>query len=388
MFTDFINWIDEEIMEAKAKWKKAQVFLKIFMREKYVKLFLLLVVEALSKLMVKTPSEKIVFLGDKEIDILRRIREETDSLNLNNITRTRAYLDFYLENEEIHWSFLAHMVSRNGGWNMTDLKGSILRELLSTNKVQLFFEFLEQANAEIFHDAYAQLLLYRYSKQSGRNFFYLLPHLSVSTFMKPIWKHFFKTKQSSLITVALIINEQHLIQRLIDHPTYQKELLNTILFKAQARLGFTNVLFPYRNAHRIEVAGVTVQNFENVNYRISIGKTLYGILFHEILAAARSFAFQKPHTGSRADFWPDIFTKKDSKINESVQHPFIFSPTLKQAWPNIQHKIQIQKDWYTSPKVLNQLTEYYIPAAYNLTTNYKNDLKSLVLMNELKNMLN
>ncbi|WJH32243.1 DUF2515 domain-containing protein [Paenibacillus sp. CC-CFT747] len=55
--------------------------------------------------------------------LLRRIRRETAEGNRNNVTRTAAYWTFYRQHAELHWAFLAHMVSRNGGWNMTDLKG-------------------------------------------------------------------------------------------------------------------------------------------------------------------------------------------------------------------------------------------------------------------------
>lgn len=54
---------------------------------------------------------------------LNKIKRTTHSLNKNNVTRTKAYIDFYKRHPEIHWAFLGHMVSRNGGWNMTDLKG-------------------------------------------------------------------------------------------------------------------------------------------------------------------------------------------------------------------------------------------------------------------------
>jgi hypothetical protein len=334
-------------------------------------------------------SDTIVFLGVEELEILSLIREETRSLNLNNITRTMAYLDFYLENKEIHWSFLAHMVSRNGGWNMTDLKGSLLSQLLPENKVQIFFEFLEKANAMIFYDAYAQLLLYRYSKEVGKNLFYLLPHLSVSTFMKPIWDYFWKTNHSSLLTVALIINEQYYIQsRLIENGIYKKEVLDTLLFQTQENLGFTDVLFPYKgNHHQIELAGVTVQNFEDVNARINMGKTLYGILFHKIFTSASTFAIGTPHTGTRADYWPDIFTNNMLKIEGGKHRPYIFSPTLKQAWPTYQHEFVDQADWYSSPDVIHLLRNYYIPASYKLTKNYKKDISNLVFMKDIKSIV-
>ena len=73
-------------------------------------------------------------LSDKEKQLVATLQAETNRCNLNNVTRTKAYLDFYRRNPEIHWSFLAHMVSRNTGWNMTDLKGTFLPSLLSETR--------------------------------------------------------------------------------------------------------------------------------------------------------------------------------------------------------------------------------------------------------------
>lgn len=44
------------------------------------------------------------------------------------------------------------MVSRNGGWNMTDLKGELLSHLLSESEQNDFFQFLERGNWLIFQD--------------------------------------------------------------------------------------------------------------------------------------------------------------------------------------------------------------------------------------------
>ncbi len=110
----------------------------------------------------------------KDQALLTEIRKKTARLNRNNVTRTQAYLDFYLKHPEVHWSFLAHMVSRNGGWNMTDLKASHISNLLSYEKASILFRFLEKANHLIFQDAYPQLLLYEESKKAGRPLFYLL----------------------------------------------------------------------------------------------------------------------------------------------------------------------------------------------------------------------
>lgn len=77
--------------------------------------------------------------------LLEKIKTKTQEMNVNNVTRTKAYLDFYLKHPEIHWAFLGHMVSRNGGWNMTDLKGEFLPRLMQKRERDVFFNFLERA---------------------------------------------------------------------------------------------------------------------------------------------------------------------------------------------------------------------------------------------------
>lgn len=44
------------------------------------------------------------------------------NLKPDNISRTVFYDQFYLKHKEIVWGYLASFVSRNAGWNMTDLE--------------------------------------------------------------------------------------------------------------------------------------------------------------------------------------------------------------------------------------------------------------------------
>ncbi|MGZ4123784.1 MAG: DUF2515 family protein, partial [Tumebacillaceae bacterium] len=74
--------------------------------------------------------------------------------NRNNVTRTAAYLDVYQACPELHWAFLAHLVSRNGGYNMTDLKGDLISRAMEPGEAESFFQFLERANFLIFGDAF------------------------------------------------------------------------------------------------------------------------------------------------------------------------------------------------------------------------------------------
>lgn len=200
-------------------------------------------------LMADQPGPSIVY--GEESKIIRNIRAVTASYNLNNVTRTKAYLSFYIKHPEIHWAFLAHMVSRNGGYSMTDLKNSLVSHFLSENERNSLFHFLESANALIFHDAYPQLLLYEESKKSGKSLFRLLPALHVSRFMEPVWAQFYETKQSDLLTLALITNEQQYVEQQL--VSKSSDILKSIPYLLQERCGFTNVIFPFKKEGMISI---------------------------------------------------------------------------------------------------------------------------------------
>ena len=79
-------------------------------------------------------------LTKEEQLIINKIKIQTEQLNKNNVTRTRAYYQFYIQYPEIHWALLGHMVSRNGGWNMTDLKGFIYENFIRERSIHIFRE--------------------------------------------------------------------------------------------------------------------------------------------------------------------------------------------------------------------------------------------------------
>jgi hypothetical protein len=319
-------------------------------------------------------SQAGVAVGEEK-NLILSIKKKTEENNLNNITRTQAYLSFFQRFPEVHWAFLAHAVSRNGGWNMTDLKGSMIGNIISKEQVAPMFLFLERSNAFIFHDAYPQLLLYEESKQKGVNLFHLLPHFSVSSFMKPFWDYFLLTENSRLLTVALIINEQQYIQKhVVEQPFFQENVLETLSFILQQWLGFTNVLIPFYAKNKVKLAGTTVHDFANVDHRIEIGKTLYSILFNKKLhIGAYQFAANNPHTGSRADFWPHLFfhTAKKQKSHS------IYSPKLVNVWPNMKHHYPKQDDWFSDLSVLKHLQTIPIVKNYEITDDYLTNIIEL-----------
>ncbi len=306
-----------------------------------------------------------------EEGILDHIRKLTSTLNRNNLTRTKAYLDYYLRHPEIHWSFLAHMVSRNAGWSMTDLKGDWLPRLLREDEANTFFQFLERGNWLIFQDAFPQLLLFEEGKERGKNLSHLLPHLQVSRFMQANWNYYIETQDSHLLSVALIINEQNYIEsRLIQDPYYQEQVLSTLQFKLQDILSLNQILFPFQGERRVpNLVGQTLHQFASLHERIELGKRLYKILFMDDLnrEKVKEWASQHAHTGSRKDYWFHLF----SDVKDSVPGmPYIrrlegcslknrtlriYSPKLPQAWPDLKHKPAGKEDWYREWKVVGYL---------------------------------
>ncbi|WP_339229424.1 DUF2515 family protein [Oceanobacillus sp. FSL K6-2867] len=308
-------------------------------------------------------------LSDRERQLIDFIYSETKRKNVNNITRTNAYLDFYKRFPEIHWAFLGHMVSRNGGWNMTDLKGSLLSKLLSEEEQEQFFSFLERGNWLIFQDIYPQLLLYEESIKRNTNLFYLLSLFNISFFMEVIWNYFYQVKDEYLLAIALIINEQnYLEERVIQNSYYQTTVLKTLEFKLQELLELNQILFPYTDGIKVEIIGQTIQQFGSLRERILLGKRLYEILFHEEnYPYIYKWAIQKPHTASRKDLWPHVF----NDINESTpgvpyqrriknchikpNSPKLYSPILKYAWDHVEQTEAEIADWYSDWQVIHYL---------------------------------
>lgn len=308
----------------------------------------------------------------EEQKLLETIHLRTAELNKNNVTRTRAYLNFYIKHREIHWAFLGHMVSRNGGWNMTDLQGGLLTRLLSKKERESFFAFLERGNWLIFQDAYPQFLLYEESIKKGQNLFHLLTYLQVSTFMETMWNEFWKHHDTYLLAIALVINEQsYLEERVVHHPTYKKEVFASMEFMLQDILAMNHILFPFRTGTSISFVGETLHQFENLHERIMLGKRLYRILFGNEDRKERIFqwAVSTPHTGSRKDYWPALFNDVEDSVPGTVWKrrikdcellpgsSRIYSPKLTTAWKNRKHKPAEKGDWFKNWKVIYYLMD-------------------------------
>ncbi|MFD0587900.1 DUF2515 domain-containing protein [Paenibacillus sp. GCM10027627] len=338
-----------------------------------------------------TPDEKM---------LIERIRTETAEANRNNVTRTEAYRNLYFRSPELHWALLAHLVSRNGGWNMTDLQGEWLPRLLSEDQRRDVFLFLERANALIFQDAYPQLLLYQWSRTFGRSLFHLLPAFGVSAFMKPVWKHFWRDGDSALLTAALIVNEQHYIEaRVIQNEYFDKRVLHTLFFGLQSLLQLNGVFFPYGSGKEgcgseLQLAGLVMENFRDVGERIEFGKRLYAMLFGvpRVFDGARCFAAAVKHTGSRSDYASLLFEEVrhgapkriyEEKLLGGRLKPGasrIYSPPLQTAWKDRSVEPAEPGDWFGSvEEIIGYFRELPLPRHFEITNEYGLMLSKLEL---------
>jgi len=321
---------------------------------------------------------------------LARISRETSVWNQNNVTRTQAYWNVYQECPELHWALLAHMVSRNGGWSMTDLKGEWLPLLLPAEIREAHFELLETCNALIFRDAYPQLKIYVESLRGGKPLFRLLPELGVSSFMLPVWERFWACRWDSnkrceeasvLLTVALIVNEQQVIEEpVVQNPHFRDRALESTAFRMQPLLQTNQLVFPMqspggRGNRPPKLAGKVLERFADLDERIKFGKCLYGMLFGYpvVREQVAAFAMKRPHTGSRADYWPQRYCAAPDRSSgqaECAVGPRWHSPALAAAWPDRPLPDRLSRDWFPGSNehdVCSWLTSPKPPLVFDMT---------------------
>lgn len=285
-----------------------------------------------------------MYITFKNQDYLHYIIKQTKTHNLDNITRTNAYQNFYYEFPEIKWAFLASIVSRNAGWNMTDLTLTPFKKLLGENERNRLFMTYERANWLIFSDAYPQLLTYKLSVKLNKPMFHILRELHVSKFMEREWNNFWEYRNLDKLMISLIINEQNVIQKpVLNQPFFHKHVFNDSPYFLQNLLYMNAVILP---AKSLPLYGAFVHNFTNVTNRIVLGKHLAEIVFsHHHYADLNSFVRKETHTGSRIDY------------EKYLNFPYPISSSLQEIYPQIEHQDIIRKDWYNSRGIKNKWLE-------------------------------
>lgn len=299
-----------------------------------------------------------LLLTMEEKELLFEIQLKTMKGNIDNISRTMYYARFYKQHNEIRWSFLASMVSRNAGWNMTDLEGEWLPKILSKKERKVLFHTYERANWLIFSDAYPQLLVYEYSKKFGKPLFHLLQWFSVSQFIETEWEIYWRYREGERLMTSQIINEQNIIQKpVIEHPFYKKRVFQRFFFNLQDLFHFSTVLFPTLDGR---LFGFSVHQFKRLDERIDLGKKLASLLFHEDYSDLfLRFSNKNEHTGSRFDY--ERYLK---------ERRFRNTPFLRTTYPIIPHERGRTMDWYKGKRKDKWFEEVELGANFELTTWY------------------
>jgi Protein of unknown function (DUF2515) len=301
--------------------------------------------------------------------------------NETNPLRTDFYLRYYRRNPEVPWVFMAHLVSRNAGYQMSDtMRIAMLDELWGPpgwgdtdlrkkfSYMSCLWAVLEAANFLIGRDVIPQLRTYEeaktYPEHADELFDMLLDPTTFAADPFPVaeWKRFFRAYQAakdngtldafvhdlspgSAIqrhTFAQVINEQNQIQdRLVDDPEahYLREfgsgqggpISNVFLFLADW-YGSTYLCFPKPMiggdpATADKLILYQVHGFMYLISRIQTGRELYANLF---LDAARlgliyRWTVAHPHhRGTRVDYNPTNY-----RLDPSIR-PFSgrYSPPL------------------------------------------------------------
>lgn len=309
-----------------------------------------------------------------EKELLSEIQLRVDKGNLDNISRTKSYANYYKRHNEIRWSLLASMVSRNAGWNMTDLEGEWYPKFLTKKERNVLFQTYERANWLIFADAYPQLLVYEHSKRLGRPLFHLLRMFSVSRFIETEWEYYWIYGEGNRLIKAQIINEQNIIQKpVIEHPFYKKNVFQRYFYNLQDFLHFSSVLFPTMDGR---LFGFSVHKFTKLDERIDLGKKLASLLFHkDYYDLFLRFTVTVEHTGSRFDYERYLSERR-----------FRNTPFLRTTYPIIKHDRSRAHDWYRGKRKARWFEDVELGKQYEISKWYLKKQKQIqagILIEEL-----
>ncbi|WP_054712469.1 DUF2515 family protein [Bacillus sp. JCM 19041] len=259
------------------------------------------------------------------------MKDQIQFANVDNISRTKAYEQFGRHYPEIRWAALAGMVSRNAGWNMTDLTTTPFRTVLDAATRRWIGWIYERANWLIFADAYPQLLVYQQTVQKRRDCFDMLKSFGVSSFMQREWRRFMVEQDKNRLMTALIINEQFVVQDRLFDARKMEQFFHSAFYNIQEFAHFSHVIMPGLNQ---TIYGENVTSFANPVARIQLGKRLAKLLYDPKLRE-QFFAFTKKTepTGSRRDY----------NSNEDAL-------PLRLCFPRCHHRASNMVDWYTKKK--------------------------------------
>ncbi len=236
---------------------------------------------------------------------------ELAARNRDNVSRTDSYLELYAWTRahppELPWLFMAHLVSRNAGYMMTDLARNLAGKAGSdatlAPPMRTLFLLLERGNFLIFWDAWHHTIATLLGEP--------LTSPRTPRFMIDAWARWRRGESDERrLVLDLVHNEQHLIEhRVVHHEHLRQGRLLLDLIEAGGRE--KPLVFPHSDSE-IKVGG-----FAQLARRIATGERIFDEVLADRAQRDRMFAWAlaHPHTGSR-----EIYGGKPG-------------PTLREAWP-------------------------------------------------------
>ncbi|NVB40786.1 DUF2515 family protein [Pseudenhygromyxa sp. WMMC2535] len=262
---------------------------------------------------------------------------ELDARNVDNVARTQSYLELYTYTRErergpdLPWLLMAHMVSRNAGYMMTDLARALedsrtpregpMREAL-LNLVAL----LERANYLIFHDAWFHVLHHLLGRTAA------LPEGRTPAFIRAAWTRY--TARLACegpspglerdLVLDLVRNEQRYIEdRVVNNPRFLRGLQTIAMIEAAERE--KPLVLPVGDAQ------IRVGKFSDIDRRVATGERIYDEVLADLERREATWAWAEahPHTGARAVYggrgelelracWP---VERMRELDEGVHAP-------------------------------------------------------------------
>ncbi len=233
---------------------------------------------------------------------LERMLAEKDVRNRDNVARTESYLELYAlaraHGVELPWVLMAHLVSRNAGYLMTDLApGGRAASFFTRDALDELFLFLERANYLIFDDAWHHVMHHALGRTGALD-------ARTPRFMREAWGRYEDATAGGVTAAAeralvmdLVTNEQNLIEHRVVHNARFERARAMVAFFEEAGIDGPVVL-------PVTAARIRVGNFARLERRIEAGKRIFDEGLAETHARSAIFAWAAAtrHTGSRAAY--------------------------------------------------------------------------------------
>ncbi len=221
---------------------------------------------------------------------LSELLDSIDARNEDNVARTASYLELYrytVDNPpDLPWVLMAHLVSRNAGYWMTDLARRIEARPEQAPALERLFLLLERANFLIFHDAWFHCVTYL---RDGAD---ALPSGRVTRYVREAWSRYAVAPDERALVLDLVVNEQNFIEHRVVRAERFALGMSTIDF-IEASGRERPIALPETDA------AITVGGFRDIDKRIRTGERIFDEVLADRARRARIFAWAEahPHTG-------------------------------------------------------------------------------------------